>query len=174
MSGAAINLRGVAVTKQLARLAIEGEFLTGLSRSFILSVHKSRKRIQSKDFFSFYIDNIERLLEEKGVLLLKDIESSGFFHSLVAEETELNKKIKRKKRREKSYEIIKHDLLLWEYAVRKRASLNNSTQLFGNGFWVLTLDYHFLGMDARRRRAIKMNPPICLIPPTLMQMLKRI
>ena len=77
----------------------------------------------------------------------------------------------KKYEKSKSYEQLEHDMVLWHFAQRKRAARVESP-LEGK-YWIVTIDYRFLGFDAfKRRKLARTIVPICLHPTTLIQMLQ--
>ena len=74
------------------------------------------------------------------------------------------------KERAKTYEQLKHDIVLWHLVKERRSAALNLPLEAGN--WVVTVDYRLLGFDAYKRRYSPSKIPVCIHPSALLQMLQ--
>jgi hypothetical protein len=72
--------------------------------------------------------------------------------------------------RAKTYEQLRHDLILWHIVSDKRPARVESP--VEATYWIVTVDYHFLAFDLFKRSALKNPIPICLHPTSLIQLLQ--
>ena len=76
----------------------------------------------------------------------------------------------RYKKSAKSYEELEHDMVLWHFVQSKRSSRLESP--LDAKYWIVTVDFRFLGFDAFKTRKLEDGVQTCLHPTTLIQMLQ--
>lgn len=75
-----------------------------------------------------------------------------------------------KDRKEKSYESIKHDMVLWHYVKDKRPAYVESPVDAED--WILTVDYRLIRFDEAKQRHFGQKVPICIHPSSMVQLLQ--
>lgn len=85
----------------------------------------------------------------------------------IHEQAEVQKRIR--KRGAKSYESNLHDMVLWHFTSRERPTAVDSPLEVGN--WVCTVDYGLIAFDRHKRRGTH-QPPVCVTPSSLIQLLQ--
>ena len=79
-------------------------------------------------------------------------------------------KTRRPESRRKSYEKVLHHMVLWHFTRRQRPVRLESP--IEAKFWVATIDFGLLGYDRHKRRGHSGEPPICIHPTVLLQLLQ--
>jgi hypothetical protein len=124
-----------------------------------------------KTFFEPYEQNLITILEDKGIKMMRvDMDSLRTNQSVIDAIHDLDEHQKaHRSAGAKSYEANLHDAVLWEYARQNRPSSIDSPA--DAGVWICTLDYGLIGFDRRMRRDVR-QPPICLLPSALIQLIQ--
>lgn len=146
--------------------------LSGVTKKFVIECQKARRAIDAQHYFGPYIENLVTILRAKGIELYND----NLDH-LSSEQAVIDDILEQRQHQAdhtpdhvKSYEMLKHDVVLWHYVDRKRPSLVESP--LSARFWVVTVDYRFLGFDAYKRRHSPASIPVCIHPAALIQLLQ--
>jgi len=164
------DLNGTRITPNVADAA--NKFVSGLKRKFFIEVNNSKTPLTPKDFFQPYIDNLTLFLEKKGVEIYNEDSSILNTRQDVVDDIVEQSRFEEEKRgeRAKSYKALEHDVVLWHFVKDKRKVGIDSP--FDAGYWIVTIDYRFLGFDDYKNSTGFNIVPICIHPATLVQLLR--
>jgi hypothetical protein len=111
-------------------------------------------------------------LRRLGVELQNDDTGSYEINQVVLDDMMAQVEFERKNygTRAKSYEKLRHDIVLWHYVHDKRSAVA-STPLDVR-YWVVTLDFRYMAFDRYKRRKAPTSVPVCVPPTSLVQMLQ--
>lgn len=171
MGSAERNLRGLRLTPNLAEAALELH-QTGITKKFIQESKNARQPISAEDYFGPYLKNLIQILRSKGI----EFFNQKIDHYRTDQEViddlmaRLEFEKNRYKHAAKGYEELEHDMVLWHFVRDKRPTRVESP--VEAQYWIVTVDYRFLGFDAFKRRDPGNNIPICIHPTVLIQMLQ--
>lgn len=171
--GAEQNVSELRLTSNLASATLEtGLALRGFSKRFVEKSKNTSRALTARDFFGPYINNLTSVIADKGI---------GFFNEKIEKyktkqevmddiNQQLEFEYEHSGKRAKGYEQLEHDIVLWHFTKDKRPETVESP--FNAGYWIVTLDYRFLGFDSFKRREQHESIPVCIHPTTLIQMLQ--
>lgn len=138
--------------------------------TYARKAYSGGKRVSAKDYFAPYLSDFIRVARDFGIELfnadVQDLNTDDDVISDVEEQMERQKQWPN--RRQKSYEVMCHDMKLWHF-VRSRRPPRVDSPLDAEA-WIATLDYALLGFDAAKRG--KREPPVCIHPTSLLQILQ--
>ncbi|MFA5835539.1 MAG: hypothetical protein WC837_01165 [Bellilinea sp.] len=164
------SLNGSRVTPNMAAAA--SRFVSGLSRKFYIEINRSEIPLTPKEYFQPYIDNLALILLKKGVEIFNEETTSLNTRQDVVDDILEQSEFEEQKygERAKSYKPLEHDIVLWHFVKDKRKVGVDS--ILDAGYWIVTIDYRFLGFDEYRKMNDVITVPICLHPTTLVQLLQ--
>ncbi len=165
------SLTGLRLTQNLADAALEAG-LTGMTRKFVEESKKAEFRLNPADYFQPYRKDLIQILRSKGVEFFNEkVDHYNTKQEVlddIVEQQEFEEK--RYANRAKTYEVLKHDIVLWHFVRDKRPKLVESP--LDAKYFIVTIDYRFLRFDALKRSKMKDSIPICLHPSTFVQILQ--
>ncbi|MBI4337157.1 MAG: hypothetical protein HY683_04925 [Chloroflexi bacterium] len=172
LSANSASLEQVEGTPDMARAVLNTSTLSGLARKFFQEVVNAGQTIRAKDYFEPYINNLKQILRSKGVELYNENPDRLKQNQAVIDDAlQLREyEVTTYGPRAKSYEAILHDVVLWHSVRTRRPQLVESP--LEAGYWVVTVDYRFIRFDLWKRRQQTNEPPVCLSPTALIQMLQ--
>ena len=167
------RLSSFYMNRHVAEAIRQGQLnLSGIALTYIDEAYGGGKRISSKDYFAPYLKNFIGVARSKGVEVfnasLEKLRMDQQVLDDVAEQFEREQK--RPKGRAKSYEALRHDMMLWHFARRQRPERIDSP--LDAIAWVATLDYGLLRFDAFKGRLARKEPAVCIHPTVLLQILQ--
>jgi hypothetical protein len=152
--------------------AAAGFELSGIAQKFLEAGQKAGHPVNASDYFDPYINNLIRVLRSKRIELFnQDVDSYRQKQEVIdslLDQLDFEKRKHGDKGR--TYEQLLHDVVLW-YFIRDKRPPQVESPLDAT-YWVVTVDYHFLGFDAFRRRDFAKKVPICVHPTAVIQMLQ--
>jgi len=165
------RLEGVRPQRNMA-IAMESLGSNGLVTAFFRAAAEYTGGVLTSEmFFGPYEANLVSILKEKGIELLNEKTDDLHVDQEVIDDlhnVEKGQQLHRKKG-PKSYEANLHDMVLWHFANRRRpASMESPLDAV---YWICTLDLGLASFDRRKRRG-KGQPPICVQPSLLIQMIQ--
>jgi len=164
------SLRGLRLTPNLVDAAVTSG-LSGLSQKFAEESKKAGHALRAEDYFGPYIRDLSTIARAKGVEFfnqkLDTYRTNQEVVDALAAQLEFEKRFGT---RAKSYEQLEHDMVLW-YFVRDRRPARIESPLEA-GYWIVTVDFRFLGFDRYKRESSASTVPICVHPATLIHMLQ--
>jgi len=168
LGGVSSWLEGVRTTGNLAQAAslLKSQ---GLVTSFLTAASK-HPGLNSAEYFGVYEKNLLTILRDNGVELYNEDTSALHVDQAVIDDVHAISEWQKAHAGEaKTYEVNLHDMVLWHFVERRRPRTMDSPIDAGN--WICTLDLRFLAFD-RRKRAGGLEPPICLAPAGLIQLIQ--
>jgi len=174
LESAAEWLRGIVLT----RAVVEGTSsitFSGLAKRFIAQAATVEGVRDSREYFGYYIDNLMMLARAHGVEFYNEdltplhTEQRVIDDIMTASEVQ-NKRRARRGLTPKTYEQVRHDVVLWHFVYRKRDVYVESP--IQANYWIVTVDYSFLGFDAYKTQQASKIVPLCVHPAPLVQMLR--
>lgn len=170
------RLNGAQVNKSIAKAVVKSKGLSGLDLAYFKKSAKSDISISPEEYYRPYRNSAERLLRGKGIeiynhrdkSLLKD--DIRYAQEIIDDIHDFDEWLKTRGV-ERQWETVERDIRLWHYIknLRNHISTTFLTPLAAT-FFILTLDYRFLGFDRRKLKGTDENP-FCLLPTQLLQML---
>lgn len=165
------QLQGIPISKNIAE-SLLGIDITGISKKIAESVNANGRTINSNDFLTPYISNLKDILKHKNILIFgEDLETLRNDQKIISEALEHQSyfNLKRKENEKfKSYESVEHDVVIREFAKRKRE--NNISNVLEAIYWILTIDYKFIAYDNYKNKSDDIQ--ICIHPINLIQILQ--
>ena len=160
------------LSPNLAKASLRAKHIGGFLRKLVTEVSNSNKTINAKDFYEPYKIDLLKILRAKNIELFNEkLEKFTFDQDVIDDINEqLDFETKHFKEDAKSYEKIKHDVTLWHLIKEKRPVIVESPS--DAIYWIVTVDFRFLGFDAYKRRNLQDSQPICVIPSQLIHILQ--
>jgi hypothetical protein len=163
-------LQGLELKPNLAEAALDAG-LTGVARKFVETTRKAGGSIKSADYFAPYLTDLVPILRKRNIdFFNQKVDGYTTRQDVVDDllgQLEFEKRFGRKA---KNYEQLEHDMVLWHFVADKRPA-HIETPLEAK-YWIVTVDYHFLGFDSFKRKNSAGQIPVCLHPTALIQMLQ--
>jgi hypothetical protein len=146
--------------------------LTGVTLKFVQESNRAGRPIKATDYFGPYLQDLLRVIRTKGVELYNAKVDEYTMRQDVIDDIVLQQQheLSRPVTKRKDYERLLHDVCLWHFVNDKRRPRVESP--IEAQYWIVTVDYRFIGFDAYKRRAAQESIPICVHPTTLIQMLQ--
>ena len=168
------RLSGFHFSRSVVKALREGTItLTGITLRYIQDAQKAGRRLSSKEYFGPYLDNFIEIARSKGVELYNKSLDSLRTDQAVIDDVLGRQAFEKKNRpsnRQKPYELLLHDMMLWHFAKRNRPFRVDSP--LDAESWVATIDFGLLGFDAYKRKHTPSAPPVCIHPTVLLQVLQ--
>lgn len=164
-------LQGLRLTPNLAEAALESQ-LSGVAKKFVEQSVKLGRPISADDYFAPYLTNLIATLRAKNVEFFNEKMDHYGTKQEVVDDILAQLKFEREHFHDnaKTYKQLEHDVILWQFVTDKRPVRVESP--IEATFWIVTVDYHFLGFDSFKRRGSTMQVPVCVHPTSLIQMLQ--
>lgn len=168
------RLSRLSMTAEMSHAAMDRQQeLSGITMKFIEEAIRSRGRLSAKEYFSPYNKNLLTVARSKGVELYNEsTDMLGTDQEVVDDingQLEFERNTYEEERR-KSYKKIRHDMVLWHFTRRKRRKRLESP--IDAEFWAATIDFRLLKFDRYKRGRDTMEPPVCIHPTVLLQLLQ--
>jgi hypothetical protein len=166
--------RGIVLTRNLAEGVSKVRF-SGLVQRFVDQAREPDGVRNADSYFDFYISRLLTVARDRGIELFNEDLSPLHTHQRVIDDVHSAMEFRNRRRRErgldpKPYGQYEHDVVLWHF-VRKKRDKFVETPLAAR-YWVVTVDYGFLGFDAARSKGGEKSIPVCVHPTALIQMLQ--
>lgn len=170
ISAKAQYLQNVRLPTSLARVAAEAG-LDGIDLKFV-EEYRRRGGQSAKSYFEPYLNDLLLTMRSKGVEPHDDSSKEYTTKQTVIDDILVEKEREKElfKEKAKSYEKLKHDMVLWHY-VRDRRPRWLESPLMAKS-WMVTLDSKMFKFDKRKKRLLNNRVVVCLHPATLVQMLQ--
>jgi len=164
------NLNGARITPNIADAA--SKFVSGLSKKYLSEVNRSKISLTPQDFFQPYVDNLVSLLRKKGVEISSEDTAALNIRQDVVDDILRQSDYEEQKwgERAKGYKPLEHDIVLWHFIKDKRKISIDSP--LDAKYWIVTIDFRFLGFDDYQKSLDIVTVPICIHPTTLIQLLQ--
>lgn len=141
-------------------------------RKFFEEARNSNCLLSPDDFFGPYLKDLKIVLRGKGIQVDDGIDISEYrFDQRVVDDVQALEENERKRvnGRQKPYEAIEHDVILWHSVNDKRPK--NTQSPFEAEAWVVTLDNRLTAFD-RLKTPLHMGVPTALFPSSLAQLIQ--
>ena len=144
---------------------------SGLDAKFMDARAKKSGKLSPEDWFDPYLNDFVLLAQNKGVKLFNEkLDNYSVRQDVIDDISIISETEKSRTPRGKSYEMIRHDVILWHFVNDNRPSYVESP--IDARDWILTLDFRLIGFDGRKREAQRPRVPICVHPTSLIQLLQ--
>src|SRR5260370_3519325 len=164
-------LHGLVLPVNLAQAALEMD-LSAVALRFVEFSKQAGQPISAEAYFRPYLSDLLPTLRSKQVELFNESMKPYSMRQDVIDDILEQQRFERKRYGEngKSYEQLRHDVVLWYFVSEKRPVRVESP--VEATFWIVTVDYHFLGFDLHKRSDQQSSIPVCLHPTSLIQLLQ--
>lgn len=164
-------LHGLVLPVNLAQAALEMD-LSAIAQRFVEFSKSAGQPISAEAYFRPYLSDLIPTLRGKQVELFNEEMRPLSMRQDVIDDILGQQRHERTRYREhaKSYEQLRHDVVLWHFVNEKRPVRVESP--VDATFWIVTVDYHFLGFDLYKRADQDASIPVCLHPTSLIQLLQ--
>jgi hypothetical protein len=159
------------VSRALQSAAISAPLPSAL-RKFFNAAASAGSALSPEDFFGPYARNLKTVLQRKGILVDEGIDVPKYrVDQRVVDDVlwQNEREQARTAGRQKSYEAIEHDVILW-YAVNDQRP-NPTESPFDAEAWVVTVDTRLAAFD-KRKTPVHMGVPTALLPSSLAQLIQ--
>lgn len=164
----------IRVTKNIIEAGIKAK-LSGVIETYFERCKAANYSISAEEYFSPYHENITAILDEKGVKILRNTQNKYDEDQRVIDDTLervsfYKQKFINEPRKQKRYEQVWHDVLLWYVIYDRRPEICDT---FFDADWLgVTIDYSLLAFDSRKRKGRGIS---CMVhPAALVQALQLI
>lgn len=146
--------------------------VSGVIEAFLLKARESKYKISAKEYFDPYFSDITAILGGYGVKIL-----NGQDKKYVTDQSTIDDALDQKSfyaskngngKREKSYDRIWHDMVLWHFISDKRPQINDT--IFDAEWVGVTIDFGFIAFDNHKRHGAGI--PLLVHPASLVQALQ--
>lgn len=165
------HAKRVQVSRVLQTAAASAPLPSAL-RKFFHDGAKAGQAVSPEDYFGPYARNLKTVLQRTGIIVDNDINVSEYRldqRVIDDEHWENERQQAQKTGRQKSYEAIEHDIILW-YAVNDQRPKHTESP-FDAEAWVVTVDMRLAAFD-RRKTPRYMGVPTVLLPSNLAQLIQ--
>jgi hypothetical protein len=169
------KLKNLRPTQILSNVAIN-HISNGFAKKYFEECNKSQKSIKASDYFEPYLNNLVKVLRDKGVEIYNDNKFDDYtkdqrvIDDIIDQQKAEEEAFKNKPHLQKSYEKLEHDFVLWHFVNDLRPSYVESADEAGT--FVTTVDFRFINFDIHKRRKKRLRVPICIHPTNLIQILQ--
>lgn len=169
------SLSDLRMTPRLSKVAANKTAkLSGFALRFAQVNKAANYTISADEYFKPYLENLIQVLESKNVEFCDHNVDNYKVDSRVVDDIFTQKELQEIKfgkhsKRLKSYDALEHDILMWYFVNDHRPQRVESP--LSAKYWIVTVDYRFLGFDAFKRRNISNEIPICIHPTLFIHML---
>ncbi|MEW6129074.1 MAG: hypothetical protein AB1757_18695 [Acidobacteriota bacterium] len=165
-----LNIKDLRLTPNLAEAALETP-LSGMAQKFIRDSLKDNAPPSAELYINPYVRDLITIIRSRGADLYNERLDNYKTDQRVIDDINvaLNHQ-KNLKGKTKTYEQLEHDIILWHFVQDKRPTRIESP--LDAHYWIVTVDYRFMGYDEFKRRGSEENIPICIHPTTLINLLQ--
>jgi regulator of replication initiation timing len=171
VAGTVDSLRGIVLTQNYLDALVNERNLSSLALTFLDQAGRPGGTREAEEFFRPYQDSLVDVLREQHVDLFNQKTDEYNTRDDVVDDinTQLEWEQRKFGERAKTYEKLKHDLVLWHFVKDKRSAFVESP--LAAKYWIVTVDYRLLGFDSYKQRR-RQQLSVCLHPTVLVQMLQ--
>jgi hypothetical protein len=164
-------LHGLVLPTNLAQAALEMD-LSAIAQKFVEFSKGAGHPISAEVYFRPYLSDLIPTLRGKQVEFFNESLKPYSMRQDVIDDILQQQQYERRRFGEngKSYEQLRHDVVLWNFVNEKRPVRVESP--VDATYWIVTVDYHFLGFDLFKRSGEHASIPVCLHPTSLIQLLQ--
>ncbi len=164
--------RSISTSSGIVAAALKVD-LSGVLQTYLRNLQKSEYKISAKEYFEPYHTNIKALLEQHKVSILngedeKYSTDQGTINDITDQLSFYQRRFINEPRRQKSYEQVRHDMVLWHFISDRRPQICDT--VFDAEWIGVTIDFGLMAFDAHKRRAHGI--PCMAHPASLVQVLQ--
>jgi hypothetical protein len=169
------KLKNLRPTQILSNVAVN-HISNGFAKKYFEECIKSNQSIKASDYFEPYLNNLIKVLREKGVEIYNDNNFEKYttdqrvIDDILDQQKFEETQFKDKPHLQKSYEKLEHDFVLWHFVNDLRPSYVESAD--EAGAFITTVDFRFINFDNLKRRKKRLKIPVCIHPTNLIQILQ--
>lgn len=169
------KLKNLRPTQLLSNVAIN-HISNGFAKKYFEECNKNKKAIKAEDYFEPYLNNLVKVLRDKGVEIYNDNKFETYtkdqrvIDDIIDQQKIEETVFKNKPHLQKSYEKLEHDFVLWHFVNDLRPSYVESAD--EAGAFITTVDFRFINYDITKRRKKRIRVPVCIHPTNLIQILQ--
>jgi hypothetical protein len=165
------SFRFVTPSPNLAAAASSAP-MSGIGQRYLAACIGAGRAMSAEEYFGPYLSNLVAILRANSVELFNEKISAYHTRQDVVDDILEQQQHQRPKptRAQKSYEELRHDVALWHFVEDKRRQKAESP--IDAKYFVVTVEYYYLGFDAYKCRTLSLSVPICLHPSALIQLLQ--
>jgi len=171
ISSAMSQLSGFPMGSRFSEAGISAGF-SGMALKYLLERELRNVRPSVDTWFEPYLNDFVPLARGKGVEIFNENFDAYSMRQDVIDD--INDVMRFEKRypelRRKSYEKIRHDVVLWHVVNDKRPSYLESP--IDANYWILTIDNRLIAFDEHKKRRDNAKIPLCVHPTSLIQLLQ--
>lgn len=169
------KLKNLRLTKILSNVAVN-HLSNGFAKKYFEECSRQGKSINASEYFEPYLNNLVKVLREKGVEIYNDSKFENYttdqrvIDDIVDQQKIEDKAYKKAPHLKKSYEKLEHDFVLWHFVNDLRPNYVESADEAGS--FITTVDFRFINFDIIKRRKKRQRVPVCIHPTNLIQILQ--
>jgi hypothetical protein len=165
------QLGQLRLTPYLAEASLDSG-MSGVVKKYFDVVKRDKIVVSAEVYFGPYIKNLISILRTKNVDLFNEGVDKYKKDQRVIDDmlSQLEFEKDRPVQFPKGYEQWEHDIMLWHFVRDKRPRIIESP--LEAIYWIVTIDFKFLGFDAYKKKQLNEAFQICVHPSTLVQMLQ--
>jgi len=165
------RLTGLPPGRNFSEAALQGG-VSGMAIRFLTERLARGGTLTAEDWFDPYLTNFVPIARGRGVELFNQKLDGYSTRQDVIDDIhdvfEFEKRLPESRR--KSYPKVEHDMVLWHFVNDKRPAYIESP--VDAAYWILTVDFRFIGFDEYKQRQSKSRIPLCIHPTSLIQLLQ--
>jgi hypothetical protein len=164
-------LKGLPAGHNFTQAALQARF-SGMAVRFLTERLRSNGKLTVEEWFDPYLNDFVPMAYSKGVELFNEKLDGYSTCQDVIDDIHVVFKYEEKlpEARRKSYPKVAHDMVLWHFANDKRPAYVESP--IDANYWILTVDFRFIGFDEHKQKHSKSKIPLCIHPTSLIQLLR--
>lgn len=169
------KLKNLRPTQVLANVAVH-HLSNGFVKKYFEECNRQGKSIKATDYFEPYLNNLVKVLREKGVEIYNDNKFAAYttdqrvIDDIIDQQKSEERVFKKAPHLKKSYEKLEHDFVLWHFVNDLRPNYVESAD--EAGAFITTVDFRFINFDILKRRKERLRIPVCIHPTNLIQILQ--
>lgn len=166
------SLKNIVPHSNLVKAALQQGGLGAVAQKFLYDSGQSEKLINAEDYFKPYLTDLISIIKQKGIELYNENLNGYSTRQDVVDDIIVTQEHRKNNFPEKAnrYEAIAHDMILWHWVKDKRGLIIESP--LDAKYWIITIDFLFIGFDTWKNKKSMDNLSICLHPANFFQMLQ--
>lgn len=146
--------------------------LSGMACKYLVEREKGTTRTSIDAWFDPYLKDFVAISRGRGVELFNEKNDEYSTRQDVIDDITdvLSYEEKLAPHRRKSYQKVRHDMVLWHYVNDKRPKYIESP--IEATYWILTIDNRLIAFDEHKKRRDSAKIPLCIHPTSLIQLLQ--